>query len=386
MTGRPAAQLALAAAGIAVALAAVEMALRLSWCGASAAYEYQSKPFLSTNPYWGTWHFPNDAVEHRKSCFTAHYTTNELGMKGDPLRPGAKRIALLGDSFIEGFGNDNDETAAYSLDRLLGPRYQVLNFGVSGNFSTIDELVLYDNFAKFFDPDVVMLFFLSYNDLEDLLDPRKQKLIDRDLNFVYPRVRDLREAAAQLQQQLPQESQTPRGSCLFRFLVSARRIFSQRLQMAVHFHWDFRHELARPYLPMEDAEIRHAWAIVETSLGRLRDITRAKGATLVVVDIADPYQLDSNWIGLASIRERTALSPTHPNERLGEICRKLGIRFYDMYPETQAYIARHGLRYPFLSFACDRHYNREGQELIAKLIFGYLVREELVDHQQGGSP
>jgi hypothetical protein len=384
--GGAAARVALAAGGLVIALAAAEMTLRLFWCGASAAYEYQSKPFLSRNSYWGTWHFPNDEVEHRKSCFTAHYKTNELGMKGDPLRPGAKRIALLGDSFIEGFGHDNDETAAHSLERLLGPQYQVLNFGVSGYFSTIDELVLYDDFAKFFKPEVVLLFFVNYNDLEDLLAPAKQALIDRDLNLVYPRARDLGEVTAQIEQQSPGDSAARAGSCLVHLLGSARRTFVQRWQMVVRFHWDFRHELARPYLPAEEKEIRHAWAIVEASLGRLRDITRAQGATLVVVDFADPYQLDPTWIELASIREGSALSPTHPNQRLDAICRKLGIRFYDMYPETQAYITRHGLRYPFLSFTCDRHYDREGQQLIANLVFGYLAREELVDHPQGGSP
>ena len=387
--GRAAARLGLAAAGVVVALAGAEVALRLSWCDSSAAsYEYQSKPFLSPNPYWGTWHFPNNEVEHRKPCFTAHYTTNELGMKGDPVRTGARRIALLGDSFIEGFGHDNEATAAHSLERLLGSEYQVLNFGVSGFFSTIDELVLYDDFAKFFDPEVVLLFFLNYNDLEDLLNPGKEKLIDHNLNLVYPRVRDVREVAATVRQQRITESPTPPagGWCLIRFLASTRRTFLQRLQIALHLRWDFRHELARPYLPIEDDEMRHAWAIVETSLRRLLDITRGQGATLVVVDVADPYQLDPNWIRLASLRERTALSPTHPNERLGGICRKLGIRYYDMYPETQAYIAEHHLAYPFLSFACDRHYDREGQQLMANLVFGYLRREGLADRPQGGSP
>jgi hypothetical protein len=385
--GRLAMRLALAAAGLAIALATVEVALRLSWCGSSDADEYESKPFLSENPYWGTWHFPNDEVEHRKTCFTAHYTTNELGMKSDPIRPGAKRIALLGDSFVEGFGVDNDETAAHSLERRLGAEYQVLNFGVSGYFSTIDELVLYDDFAKFFDPDVVLLFFLNYNDLEDLLDPGKKAFIDEDLNLVYPRVRDFREVVNTVEQQHPPaEPANPGGSCIVHFLHFARRAFVQRLQMAVRFHWDFRHKLARAYLPEEDPEIRHAWEIVETSLRRLRDITRSQGATLVVVDIADPYQLDPSWIRIASLREGTPLSPGHPNERLGEICRRLGIRYYDMYPETQAYIAAHHLRYPFLSFPCDRHFGPEGQELMGKLVFGYLTREALVQRTQGGGP
>src|SRR5438094_699546 len=93
----------------------------------------------------------------------------------------------------------NEQTAARPLERSLGPQYQVINFGVSGYFSTIDELVLYDDFAKFFKPEVVLLFFVNYNDLEDLLAPAKQALIDRDLNLVYPRVRDFGEVTAHIE-------------------------------------------------------------------------------------------------------------------------------------------------------------------------------------------
>ena len=382
--GRAARRLSLGAAGVLLALAAIEAGLRVSWCGSSSAsFEYQSKPFLSPNAYWGTWHFPNDRVEHRRSCFTAHYTTNEVGMKSGPIRAGARHVALLGDSFVEGFGLDNDKTAAHWLETELGPSYQVLNFGVSGYFSTIDELVLYDDFAKFFDPEIVILFFVNYNDLEDLLDPRKERLIDRNLHFVYPHVRDLREVTANLTAQRPPPlaERIETRSCLLRFLRFAGRGLLQRLEMAVRFRWDFRHELVRPYLAREDDDIRRAWTIVDASLGRLRDLTRERGAKLVVVDIADPYQLDPNWIRVASLREQVPLSPTHPNERLGAICKRLGIRYYDMYPEAEAYVRSHGLDYPFLSFRCDRHYDDEGQRLMAMLVFGYLEREGLLSQE-----
>lgn len=378
---RVVARLGLGAAGVLVALAAIEVLLRVSWCGSSSAsYEYQSRPFLSVNPYWGTWHFPNIRVEHRRSCFSARYETNEFGMKNGPIRPGSRRVALLGDSFVEGFGHDNDKTAAHWLEERLGLPYQVLNFGVSGYFSTIDELVLYDDFAKFFDPEIAILFFLNYNDLEDLLDPRRERLIDRNLNFVYPRARGLDEVVAGLAAEKTPllAARIETRSCVSSFVRLARRALSQRMQMLLGLRWDFRHELVRPYLADEDDDMRRAWQIVEASLQRLRDVTAERGTKLVVVDVADPYQLDENWIRAASVRERTALSPTHPNERLGAICRKLGIRYYDMYPETAAYVRSHGLDYPQLSFHCDRHYDERGQRLMAALLFGYLKREGLI--------
>jgi hypothetical protein len=150
------------------------------------------------------------------------------------------------------------------------------------------------------------------------------------------------------------------------------------MKMLLGLRWDFRHEVVRPYLPDEDDDIRRAWRIVEASLERLRDVAAERRTKLVVAHVADPYQLDAKWIRAASVRERTALSPTYPNQRLGAICRKLGIRYYDMYPETAAYVRDRGLRYPLLSFRCDRHYDAEGQRLMATLVYGYLERERLI--------
>ncbi|MBI2963260.1 MAG: SGNH/GDSL hydrolase family protein [Deltaproteobacteria bacterium] len=368
---------------MAAALAGGEIALRASWCSSPAArYEHQSRPFLSSNPYWGVWHFPRNEVRHHAPCFDALYRTNELGMRGGPIRPGGRRIALLGDSFVEGMGNDEDEIAAHFLGERLGPEFQVLNFGVSGYFSTIDELVLYDNFARFFDPEIVILFFLNYNDLEDLLDPVKEQFIDRDLNFVYRRVETRDEILTAVSEQEAPDGAERRESrwCIVRLLYFGGRALGQQLQAWVNLRWDLRRALARPYIPEEDAKARRAWAIVETSLARLHALTRARGTKLVVVDIADPYQLDPNWLQLTSLRSGVALSPHHPGRRLGEICAKLGIaHYYDMFDDAQAYVRERGLGFPGLSFRCDRHYGREGQELMANLVFRYLQSEGLVD-------
>ncbi len=364
---------------MAVALAAAELGLRAFWCSSPAArYEYQSRPFLSANPYWGVWHFPANEVDHHTSCYDARYRTNEIGMRGGPIRPGGRRIALLGDSFIEGMGNDENETAAHFMGDRLGAEFQVLNFGVSGYFSTIDELVLYDDFVKFFDPEVVVLFFLNYNDLEDLLDRRKERFIDRHLNFVYRRVEKLDDVLPAVSvPRAPSQLVLPEDRwCTARLLNFGRRLVGQHLQMALNLRWDFHHALARPYIPHEDEEARRAWTIVEASLRRLDELTRARGTKLVVVDIADPYQLDPNWLRMTSLREGVELSARHPGRRLGEICAKLGItHYYDMFDDAEAHLRARRLGFPALSFTCDRHYGREGQELMADLVANYLRRE-----------
>jgi hypothetical protein len=382
-------RLVLVLAAVIVATALSEMALRLCGCRSSPLlYEYQSAPFLCANPYWGVWHFANDVVEHRRSCFSARYETNEYGMKNGPVRTGTRRIALLGDSFVEGFGLDNDRTAAHRLEELLGPPYQVLNFGVSGYFSTIDEVALFDNFAKFFAPEVAVLFFVSYNDLEDLLGARQAKLIDRDLRLIYPRARSLEEVASVVTRQTTQPfaATTPHGLCIRQVLDLAWKVMGQQLQMWMNLRWDARHEIARPYLVDEDADMRRAWAIVEASLRHLTDVAREQGTALVVVSVADPYQIDTNWARLVSLREPTPLVPSHPNEHLGAICKRLGIRHYDMLPEVQRYVREHDLSFPLLSFRCDRHYDVEGQELMARLVFAYLKREGLIGVRGATTP
>ena len=97
----------------------------------------------------------------------------------------------------------------------------------------------------------------------------------------------------------------------------------------------------------------------------------------MVVDVADPFQLDPNWLRL-SCPVGTTLDATRPNKRLAEICRKSEILFYDSYGDTKRYIEEHGLRFPYLSFSCDRHYDREGQDLMGRLVVRFLRDNHLI--------
>lgn len=373
-------KLLIVAASLAVSAALCEVALRFWGCG-GASGESQDRAFLQVNRYWGMWHFPQNSVRHRKICFDVRYDTNDLGMKDDPVRDDARKIALLGDSFVEGFGNDNRTTLSAFMERSLGGAYDVLNLGVSGDFSTVDQLVLYDDLARFFRPEIVVLLFVNYNDLHNALQPAKRELIDEQLRFVYPKVGSFEEIASYLQSLAappPASPIGPRGLCLSRLLNVVEKLFRDQLQMRLNVMWDFRRELARVYSTRPDEQMEKAWGIVEASLAELGRLTRRDGSRLVVVDLADPYQIDANWMAVSSAAVGETLDPIQPNQRLAEICRRHGIRFYDMYGDAKRIIVERSMRFPYLSFRCDRHYAPEGQRLAADLITAYLRAEKLV--------
>jgi lysophospholipase L1-like esterase len=83
-----------------------------------------------------------------------------------PRTPGVRRLAVLGDSFTEGQGVNEEDTYPRALERALnrtGASWEVLNFGRRG----ADFPALRDTFEELleFDPDVV-LYGMVLNDSE----------------------------------------------------------------------------------------------------------------------------------------------------------------------------------------------------------------------------
>ena len=83
--------------------------------------------------------------------------------------PGVHRLIVIGDSLIAGLEVEERDTTCVRLQEKLArdfpeERWEVLNFGVSGA-GTGQELVLYRELARRFQPDVVLCAFFVGNDL-----------------------------------------------------------------------------------------------------------------------------------------------------------------------------------------------------------------------------
>jgi hypothetical protein len=95
---------------------------------------------------------------------------NNYGFRGKDWqldkRRGEIRVAVLGDSYIEGREVAFDELASTRLEKLLGSKFTVLNFGLSGT-GQAEQLLIYRNLASRFRPDIVISIVTPSNDFED---------------------------------------------------------------------------------------------------------------------------------------------------------------------------------------------------------------------------
>jgi hypothetical protein len=118
--------------------------------------------------------------------FGVDVATNSLGFRDrewSTAKPtGTIRIAVLGDSFVEGIQVPVEHTFSRVLEdelaRRLGPTsIETMNFGVS-NFSLAQLLMTYQEYVRRFDPDYVVVFasYLNYSrTTERALSSRLQK-------------------------------------------------------------------------------------------------------------------------------------------------------------------------------------------------------------------
>lgn len=120
------------------------------------------------DPVVGIWKRPEVTFRHIDKCFDVTYQSNSFGAR-DVERslssPAQRRVVVLGDSFVEGFGIRDEDRLTNRLEQATGIEH--LNFGASGNFSVVQQWLLYEAYAQKYDHSDVFVFILPYNDYRD---------------------------------------------------------------------------------------------------------------------------------------------------------------------------------------------------------------------------
>jgi len=114
---------------------------------------------------WGAWHSSNATFRHSSSCFNVTLSFNEVGARDETfIEVPSSALVLLGDSFAEGYGVERREMSEYLMEQELN--LSILNFGASGNFGPLQQLLIYDEF-KDIPHQGLIIYFLPFNDFTD---------------------------------------------------------------------------------------------------------------------------------------------------------------------------------------------------------------------------
>ena len=131
--------------------------------------------WLNEKEIWGAWHKKNYEDEHLKICsdntvlFNVSYSSNNVGARDekDYFKDNNKKnnSIFIGDSMVEGYGIHYEQTFKKILED--NTETNILNFSTSGNFGPAQYFLIYENLAKNFNHNKIVLFFTAMNDYRD---------------------------------------------------------------------------------------------------------------------------------------------------------------------------------------------------------------------------
>ncbi len=325
---------------------------------------------------WGVWHLADVETTHVKTCTEATYTSNSHGMRDRPrtLEKTKPRVAVLGDSFTEGFLVNDDQTFSAVLeDQVFKGAAEFLNFGTSGSFGTTQEWLLYEHLAKDFDPDVVIVAFLNENDLYDNSlwhwedSKRRRPYLLKD------------DASGQFELSWS-EGETDRyelGAVLKNMAMRWSFIARIANEVSLRAKYSGPHPAAMDvYNTNLDANHALAWDTTKAALERLRDAVKRDGKQLLVVQLVDQAQIDPTRI--EQVKSQAGYDPAFPNRQLATLTSELGIRYLSLQEAFDAYRDDQKLEWPYFGLTCDRHWSPLGHEVAARAIGVHLQETGLL--------
>jgi hypothetical protein len=300
------------------------------------------------------------------------------------------RIVVVGDSYVAAFEVAIEEAFWSVAERELetckalgGRRVEFINLSKRG-YGTTEELLALRRFGFDYDPDWVVLAFLTGNDLRN-----NSRALKRSNRPYYVHAEDgrlvLDESYAESDDY--RRSLGWRGA-LWRASVNRSRLLQVGLQLRRRWK-GWREEVATRrleeggepglddgvYLEPNDPAWRSAWRVSEDVIRLMRDEVEARGARFLLATLSNAIQVDPD----RARRERYAArigarDLFHPDRRLEAFARSEGIAAIALAPELRAWAEEsgrcvHGFEGPW---RCRGHWNADGHRVAGEKLAAAL--------------
>jgi hypothetical protein len=326
----------------------------------------------------------------------------------DYIKPaGTFRIVILGDSHMEAKSVDLEEAFCRQLEHLiqkselLGKKIEVINLGMSG-YGTLQEYLAFVEEGKRYNPDLVLLAFFAYNDLQDnsysLMKaisgnsddaftvhsrPFLKTPYGKKWEVLFP---DYERTLAGIERQNAQRADRPwwEKTVLYTFYTDTNKRLAPR--WGSNFPRD-PYLLWGMYLCVETQKYRKAWKITERILVRLDNAVQKAGAQLLVFTVPALFETDKAKMKKLSKHIRKSLKHSNKtadfcfetapaNLRLKKILKRHKITYIDLLPIFRQAVREEGC--DLFRTIKDKHWNPEGHTLAAREVYKVLLQKKML--------
>jgi hypothetical protein len=379
--------LALSIASFAVALLAGEAILRL--------IGYSSPSFHTSDAHLGFGLRPGAAGWWTEEG-RAYVKINSDGMRDiehSIQKPkGTIRIAILGDSYAEGrqlpienlFWKvlEKEVRRCLPVDRSV----EALNFGVSG-YGTVQELLMLRTRVWKYEPDIVILAFLTGNDIRN-----NSKVLNDSIGQPYFVLEDDRLVLDNSYLQAPGFKTEPGWPVkLGRRFLNVRLV---QLIREVRFQWFIlprmrvRGDVGEPlaeigldnniYRPPTSKTWSEAWKVTEALIDTMAADVNAAGARFLVAILSNGSQVHPDpAVRQKFVTEAGIEDLFYPDRRILELARRKGIDAIALAPVLQQWAEEHETCVHGFgnSDPCAGHWNQHGHRFAGQQIAGKICRD-----------
>lgn len=363
-----------------VALLLGEVGLRILGFSYPNFYQYDVHTGAALRPGAAGWY---------KDEGRAFVRINAAGMRDDrevvrEKPTGVYRIAVLGDSYAEALQVDVSRTFWRLLEEKLNicrfggdRRVEVLNFGVSG-YSTAQELITLQQRVKPYTPDMVMLAFLSGNDVrdnsEELAGPYPRPYFTLEHGQLIEDTSFRQHWIFKLKSSDPWRwfQQASDFSRIVQLLNKAKNIAGQPLSAPrADGGGDGVGLDDHIYLSHPPPVWERAWQITEALVAEIRSEAQRQGARFLLVTLSNPGQvLPDPSIVRANAAKLGEQDLFYPERRMRKMAEREGIDAVFLAEAFADYAARHKVYlhgFPNTQMGSG-HWNEAGHRLAAALI------------------
>jgi len=387
------ANLVLATGSIFISLLVAELALRVM--GISYPFIYK------LNDHSGTAHRPGATGIFSTEGYS-HVTINSHGMRDVEYtleKPrDVFRVAVFGDSFTEALQVELEASFSKVMERelascpaLRGKQAEVLNFGVSGH-GTAQSLQRLRYEGWNFDPDLVVLAFLTGNDIRN-----NHRALEGD---PYRPYFTLQNGTLALD-----DSFTKDSGYIFRKKISGIYDLVKNIwvaQLALYAKGMVNIYLSTPnnptppakgetvqqaakgselgldnavYLPPPDQNWEEAWAVSKALVVQMDQEVKKRGKPFLLTTLSNGIQVNPNSEKSTSFFKKLGVTdPFYPDHQLALLAEKHKIAHLTLAPMLQKWAEKNHTCVHGFNGVCDGHWNQNGHRLAGQAMAKEVCR------------